>query len=290
MREPTSVGKALNVGRTISHMSETIDTYQRFAEYYDLEYDQYQDDINLYRQFAVEANGPVLELGCGSGRVLRALEDLGLPLAGIDPSPTMLALARHRVLPTTTLVEARMEDLRPGLLPSQKYWMAFSAINTFLHLPDADAQLAALAAIRSVVIDGGLLLLDLMTPDPAYLYGLDGRIALEYSGTLPEGERLDKWVARTHDLANQTIQTTVLFDTTDPVSGVVTRVADRYTTRYIHRWELEHLLVRAGWQLIALYGSYDLEPYRSESERMIALATWNDGPLTQAVKGAGFDG
>ncbi len=261
-------------------MAEKTDAYERFAEYYDLEYDHYQDDVDLYRQFAVEADGPVLELGCGSGRVLRALEGLGLPLAGIDPSPAMLAIARARLATETTLVEARMEDLHPGLLPAERYWMAFSAINTFLHLPDAGAQLAALASIRSVVVDGGLLLLDLMAPDPHYLSSLDGRVMLEFSGTLPDGRRLDKWVARTHDLASQTIATTVLFDTTDPVSGALSRAADQYATRYIHRWELEHLLVRAGWELIALYGAYDLEPYRSESERMIALATWNDGPLT----------
>lgn len=271
-------------------MVETIDAYQRFAEYYDLEYDQYQDDLDLYRQFAAEADGPVLELGCGSGRVLRALEDLGLPLTGIDPSPAMLRLARQRLSPETALIEARMEDLEPGQLPTPKYWLAFSAINTFLHLPNAEAQLAALAAIRSVVIDGGLLLLDLMAPDPHYLVNLDGRIALEFSGTLPDGRRLDKWVTRTHDLASQTILTTVLFDTTDPVSGAVTRVADQYTTRYIHRWELDHLLARAGWELIALYGSYDLEPYRADSERMIALATWNDGPLTPARKDTPADG
>lgn len=271
-------------------MSETIDAYQRFAEYYDLEYDQYQDDLDLYRQFAAVANGPVLELGCGTGRVLRALEGLGLPLAGIDPSPAMLALARQRVAPDTALVEARMEHLRPEMLPHTPYWLAFSAINTFLHLPDAETQLATLAAIRSVVVDGGLLLLDLMAPDPHYLAGLDSRVVLEFSGTLPDGRRLDKWAARTHDLASQTIQTTVLFDTTDPVSGALARITDRYATRYIHRWELEHLLARAGWEMIALYGSYDLEPYRSDSERMIALATWNDGPLSPAGKDVAADG
>jgi len=265
-------------------MSETVDAYLRFAEFYDLEYDQYRDDLELYRHFAVEANGPVLELGCGSGRVLRALEDLGLPLAGIDSSEAMLRLASGRLSADTTLVHARMEDLQATRLPDAPYWMAFSAINTFLHLPDADAQLAALEAIRSVVIDGGLLLLDLMTPDSLYLAGLDGRVTLEYSGTMADGRRLDKWTARSHDLERQIIHTTVLFDTIDPLNGVVTRIVDEYDTRYIHRWELEHLLARAGWQLIALYGSYDLEPYRADSERMIALATWNDGPLSPIRK------
>ena len=152
--------------------------------------------------------------------------------------------------------------------------MTFSAINTFLHLPDVESQVRTLNGLRRVVVQGGLLLLDLMVPEPHYLAGLDGRVVQEFSETLPDGHRLDKWAVRTHDLANQTIDTTVFFDTTDRVTGAVTRVSDRYLTRYIHTFELEHLLERTGWRLISLYGSYDLSPFTSDSERMIALATW----------------
>jgi hypothetical protein len=115
-----------------------------------------------------------------------------------------------------------------------------------------------------------------MVPEPQYLAGLDGRLQLEFSTSLPDGRTLHKVVSRTHDLSEQTIHTTVFFDLTEPSAGAVTRVSDSYVTRYIHRWELEHLLERAGWRLISVYGSYDLEPYGSDSERMIALATWGD--------------
>jgi SAM-dependent methyltransferase len=251
------------------------DPYLRFAAYYDLEYAAHTADLDFYREFAYQAGGPILELGCGSGRVLKALEETGLELTGIDNSPAMLALARGALDSDVRLVECAMDaaaectDLRRDY-----YWMTFSAINTFLHLPDAAAQLRALDGLRRLVVQGGLLLLDLMTPDPHYLTGLDGRVVHELSATLANGDRLDKWAVRTHDLATQTIDTTVFFDTTDAASGAVTRVSDRYETRYIHVFELEHLLERAGWRLISLYGSYDLSPYSSDSERMIALATW----------------
>lgn len=253
----------------------TFDPYSRFAAFYDLEYEGYDADLDLYRQFAVQANGPILELGCGSGRVLAALQDLGLPLTGTDNSPAMLAIAGNHLSPDIELTLCNMESIgNCADLRNRPYWMAFSAINTFLHLPDLDAQMDTLRGLRDVVVPGGLLLLDLMTPDPHYLANLDGRVQLEFSTRLSSGDRLDKWVMRTHDLATQTILTTVFFDTTDHLSGTVTRVADQYTTRYIHRFELEHLLERAGWQLVSVYGSYDLEPYHSDAERMIALATW----------------
>ncbi len=251
------------------------DLYQRFAAYYDLEYASHTADLEFYEQFALQAGGPVLELGCGSGRVLRALTDTGLELTGIDTSPARLAIADREVGRNARFVQCDMEAIGDcAELPPDHFWMAFSAINTFLHLQDVESQLRTLNGLRRVVVQGGLLLLDLMVPDPYYLSGLDGRVVHELSATLPDGHRLDKWAVRTHDLATQTIDTTVFFDTTDAATGVVSRVSERYLTRNIHHFELEHLLERAGWRLISLYGSYDLSPYTSDSERMIALATW----------------
>lgn len=251
------------------------DLYQRFAAFYDLEYAAHTVDLEFYEQFALQAGGPILELGCGSGRVLRALTDTGLELTGVDTSPAMLAIADRVVGAHARLVQCGMEAIDDCAdLPSNHFWMAFSAINTFLHLPDVESQVRTLNGLRRVVVQGGLLLLDLMVPEPHYLVGIDGRVVHELSATLPDGHRLDKWAVRTHDLATQTIDTTVFFDTTDALTGVVNRVTDRYLTRYIHQFELEHLLERTGWRLISLYGSYDLSPYTSDSERMIALATW----------------
>jgi SAM-dependent methyltransferase len=251
------------------------DRYARFARFYDLEFGSFVDDLDFYREFAQQANGPILELGCGTGRVLLALEDTGLPLAGIDDSAAMLVRARSRLRPETQLAEASMGEVATANLTNGPYWMAFAAINTFLHLETVAEQLTTLRALREVVVSGGLLLLDLLVPEPAYLADLDGRVQHEFAWMGAAGDRLDKWVSRTHDLATQTIHTTVYFDTTNARTGAVSRVVDRYTTRYIQRFELEHLLARAGWELVSLYGSYDLEPFHADAERMLALATWH---------------
>lgn len=259
-------------------MTTRQDAYERFNAFYDLEYAAYEDDIPFYLAFAQEANGPVVELGCGTGRVLQALEATGLPLAGIDSSESMLAVARGRVGREVVLARWDMRDIEHcPALTNGPYFMAFSAINTFLHLPDADAQVEALNSIRGIMVTGGLLLLDLMTPDARYLSELDGRPLLEFSGRMANGDHVDKWVVRTHDQAQQTIDTTVMFDVTSVENGTLTRVRDSYVTRYIHRFELEHLLHRTGWEIVSLYGSYELEPFDSSSERMLVLATWGSG-------------
>ncbi len=256
---------------------ENRDTYAVLSRYYDLEFDAFDADIDMYRQFASTTNGPVLELGVGSGRVLAELTDLGLPLTGIDSSRSMLDIARARLPSEVDLVECDMRRLdQPGTLPSGPYVFAFSAINTFLHLPDVESQLMTLNALRNVVLTGGLLMLDLFVPHPEYLVTLDGRLAHEFKTLLPDGTRIDKWAARTHDLASQTIDTTVFFDATSE-AGQVTRFVDRYSTRYIHPFELEHLFARTHWEIVSIYGGYDLESFDSESERIIVLATTNAG-------------
>ncbi len=247
--------------------------YTVLSQFYDLEYSVFDADLDMYRQFAERARGPILELGCGTGRVLEALAGVDYPVVGIDTSNAMLEIARSRVDADVTLVQRDMRacDVEP-LLPHGPFAFVLSAINTFLHLVDVRSQIETLESVRRVLAPGGVMLLDLFVPDPNLISQLDGRILLEFQHVYENGDRLDKWVARTHDLASQLIQTTVYFDVTSP-DGSVRRLVDHYSTRYVHLYELEHLLSRTGWDLVSLFGSYDLEPFGSHSERILALAT-----------------
>lgn len=252
------------------------DPYHLFAKFYDLEFAGVVDDLPFYQQFAVEAGGPVLELGCGSGRVLEALLDANVPLSGVDSSPAMLALARDRLKDAVELHLCPMQAIASLEFRHAPFWLAICAINTFLHLPGIEDQLQTLRAARQLVVPGGLLILDVFAPDPTYLAHLDGRITCEFSTTLGDGSQLDKWVARTHDLSEQIIETQVWYELCSPSDGSVRRFADRYAMRYVHRFELEHLLARAGWSIVSLFGSYDLEAYGPDAERMLVLATWHE--------------
>ena len=71
--------------------------FDRFAPFYDLEFGAFADDLPLYRGFAARGAGPVLELGCGTGRALLPLARDGFAVTGVDLSPAMLALARRKI-------------------------------------------------------------------------------------------------------------------------------------------------------------------------------------------------
>jgi hypothetical protein len=117
----------------------------------------------------------------------------------------------------------------------------------------------------------GFLILDLFNPDPVRLAAEDNRLSLDHHYTL-EGRQVQKFVASESDLATQTSYVTYIYDMFD-VEGQVTRRVMQFTLRWLYRYELEHLLARAGFVLRSLYGTYDLDEYNSASPRLIAVAS-----------------
>ena len=85
------------LGVTIITNSFLKDPFADIAQFYDLDLDGYVDDLFFYRQFVQDYSGNVLELGCGTGRVLEALIDLDVNLVGIDNSVSMLEIAKNRL-------------------------------------------------------------------------------------------------------------------------------------------------------------------------------------------------
>ena len=255
------------------------DDYDRFAPFYDLEFAEFADDWPLYRAFADHRGGPILELGCGTGRLVVPLAAAGYEVTGVDRSPAMLALARAAVeragvAARATLIESDMRML--AALDRRRFALAFCAINSFLHLATQAEQLAALDATFEHLAPGGVLILDCFPPHPDILDEYDGRLI--HAGTYHDpatGERIDKLSTTVLDSAEQRLDTTFFYDRLR-ADGRVARVAAPFTFRYVGRFELQLLLERAGFRDVTFYGSYDLDPFTAASDRMIAVAARPD--------------
>ena len=76
---------------------EHPDPYAAIPDLYDLEHATYDDDLDFYRNLAQSVDQPILELGCGSGRIVVPLAELGHDVTGLDSSPPMLARAAMAV-------------------------------------------------------------------------------------------------------------------------------------------------------------------------------------------------
>jgi SAM-dependent methyltransferase len=250
-----------------------VDPFEAYSRFYDLDYAEFDADLHLIEQFALHCGSPILELGCGTGRLLIPLAGSGYKVTGVDVSEAMLAVARRKVLANG--LDSRVALLRQDMRELEidtRFNLAFAAINSFLHMMTAGDQTAALLRIRQHLNPGGVLLLDLFHPDPGRLLDARGQVVLDKVLTDPDtGHRLMKFRTEVVDLEQQMIHTTLILDEVD-LEGRVERTLFSYPLRYLGRGELELLLRHAGFEIEAVYGSYDLDEFTGESDKMVAVA------------------
>ena len=247
--------------------------YDAFARFYDIFYEQRDDDLAMYRDLARGASGPILELGCGTGRVLVPLALEGHQVTGLDFSTAMLTIAQEKVnaAQVSEQVELVQGDIRGFDLASQ-FAMTIVPINTFMHCYNIDQQLACLGCIRRHLQPGGRLIIDVYHPDLESLLEADGRLMSE--GTVLDsstGHTIHHVYTRLLDIANQTQDITFIVEETDS-EGQARRTFFPFRMRFVYRYEMELLLRLAGYNLEAVHGSYDLESFESTSERMIFVS------------------
>ncbi len=250
-----------------------MNIYHDLAQFYDADLKGHTEDLSLYREMAQRTGGPILEMMCGTGRVLLPLAKAGFQLTGVDLSLPMLEIARPKIAAANLndKISLLHGDACTIALPQKHFALAFIALNSFMHLTKIADQLATLANMHRSLTSEGLLLLDLFNPDPVALAKEDNRMILDRQYKLNE-RLIVKFTASESDLATQTNILTYFYDELD-AEGHVTRQLSRFTIRWFYRYEIEHLLARAGFQLQAIYGSYELDSYTSESPRLLVVAS-----------------
>lgn len=139
-----------------------------------------------------------------------------------------------------------------------------------MHLETVRDQLACLSNVRRALTSRGMLVIDLFNPDPLAITREDNRLLLDREYDL-DGRHVQKFVAIESDAADQLSHVTYLYDETDH-DGRLTRSTMRFSMRWFYRYEIEHLLARAGFSVRNIYGSYELDPYLSLSPRLIVVA------------------
>jgi len=245
-----------------------MDVYEKLARFYDLQHAELTADLVFYMHFARQAGGAVLEMGCGTGRLLLPLVGAGIDVTGVDLSAAMLSLARSKLGDRVPLIEG---DMRTVTLPG-RYALIIISINTFMHLLTTADQLDALTNLARHLTSRGRLIIDLPAGDELAHQDPDARLTLEQTFLDPEtGHHVMKLVASRVDWATQCQEVTYVYDELLE-AGEVRRTVVPMTLRHVFRYELELLLDKAGYRLGALYSDYDLSPYGDGGPRMIAVA------------------
>lgn len=249
-----------------------MNDYDLIAPFYDAEHASFDEDIDLYLHYAEMQTGPLLELACGTGRLLIPLAAQGYTLVGVDYSQPMLDIARRRVQQEglesrITLAQQDMRSLNLG----RQFSLAFIALGSFAHLTSRKAQQQALAAIRKHVTLGGTFILDISNADIRYMEHLSGQLLHLGTWTLDDGTMLTHLISPASSHSDHLLELTHFYDQHRQGGPVNRTIAISYLA-LIERTEMELLLEQAGFAIKDIYGGYDLSPFSRESSRMVVIA------------------
>jgi SAM-dependent methyltransferase len=260
-------------------MTEMAALYDTFiAEYYDAApmVTQRTVDVRFYCQVTRQYGDPVLELGCGTGRIALAIAETGYRVVGLDISGRMLERAeeKRRALRVETrervhLVQADMTNFDLG----EKFRSIIIPFRPFQHLLEAEEQIHCLQSVRRHLAPGGRLIVDFFQTSAARIHDpifLKEHLLAEYE--MSEGRRVKLYERVTaYRRAVQQNDVEMIFRVKH-ANGREETLIMAWPLRYFFRYEVEHLLARCGFKVEALYGNFDRSPLGDESPEMIFVA------------------
>jgi len=249
------------------------------AEYYDATYNRrISKDVNFYIAYSKKANGRMLELGCGTGRVLIPTAAAGCQITGLDLSQFMLAKCREKlaqqpedVQKRAKLIQGNMTDFKTG----EKYSLVTLPFRPFQNLITAGQQKACLTCIHKHLEPCGLVVIDVFNPNPIRL--MPNPKYMEEMEDLPETLLPDGRKLRRanriagHHREQQYNDFELIYYISYP-DGRAERLVESFPMRYYYRYEMEHLLELCRFKVIDLFGDFDRSAFTGDSPEMIFVA------------------
>lgn len=237
------------------------------------------EDVAFYVEEARRSGGPALEAGCGTGRIALAVAEAGVEVVGFDVDAGRVARAdRSRARRADRGGERAgffVADMREVAV-ARAFDRVFVPFRGFQRLLEVGDQLAALERARAALVDGGRLVFDVYEPDPELLAdAAGGPTPLEPTGrevVEADGSRVVESFSRRYDPVEQRMDQTFVYERTDPDGRVASHAYEPLAIRILFRFEIEHLLARAGYEVEALYGGWNREPYAAPGEDLVWIA------------------
>jgi SAM-dependent methyltransferase len=150
--------------------------YDAIAGFYDAWSRSVTEDVSFYVEEALEAGGPVVELGVGTGRIAVPVALAGVRVIGVDSSPGMLEVCRRHAeaAGVADWIDLRLGDLRRPPVP-ERVRLVTAPFRSLLHLDDDAARLEALRAARDLLLPGGRFVFDVFSPSREDIEETHGR-------------------------------------------------------------------------------------------------------------------
>jgi SAM-dependent methyltransferase len=221
------------------------------------------DDLAFYQAQAQASDGNVLELGCGTGRLLWPLRQKGLNVEGLDASAAMLAACRAQGQALGLEAPLHLADWRSFNL-GRRFAALFLPFNGLQHLHSALDLDAFFAAVRAHLAPNGRLVLDLHLPQPAILArDPHERFGVEDGPQTPQGERAITEQS-SYDGPSQVLTQTWTLAAPDGSTRQLSLALRQFFPQ-----ELRALLLAQGFEVLGHFGAFDQEPLQPHSLKQV---------------------
>lgn len=246
------------------------------AAFYDLHSTGLDGDVDFYVKQASDAGSPVLELACGTGRIVIPVAEAGLDIVGLDASDEMLSVAREKTAQCTAEIQSHITlvngDMRDFSLDRQ-FRLIMIPFRSFLHLLTPTDQRQALLNIHGHLQSDGKLVFNVFDPSVDIIAGHTGpgRPGRQKQGTFthPEtGNRVLVWDSRTYMPGRQRVDVDYIYEVLDEEGRLLETSYNPISLRYVHRWEMQYLLELCSFEVEALYGDFQGGPFRHGGEQV----------------------
>ena len=254
------------------------DSYNSGAKHYDDAYSVKDDlvDRDFYLDLANEYGGPVLEFGCGTGRITLPLARQGADVTGMDVSHSMLEVLRAKLAKEPESVRRRTRvvegDFRTHYLGEQ-FSLVIIPFRPMQHMYTTEDQLAALQNARRHLTDDGILAFDVFNPYFDKILSGVGEEYLELEWRAQDGT--DRMIRRHFvkdeiDLINLNFSGRFIFRLCEG-DQVLSEEAQPLKMSFYTYPHLKLLFHVAGLESVGEFGSFDRKPIGPEAPEMIFL-------------------
>lgn len=258
-------------------MVDLIDEYSGVgADWYDYFELGQTGDIGFYRRESELTSGEILELGCGTGRVLIPIAQSGSSITGLDKSPKMLEIARKNLLRVEETAQSNINlvqgDMRSFSL-GRKFELITIPNRSFLHILTPEDQKSTLENIREHLCEDGRLIFNIPDPNLESIVSehkpIENPMRKHSEFINPEtGNTVLVWVTRNYDLTNQLVKQLYIFDEISNGGLLVNKYYTSLHLRLTFRYEMEYLLTLSGFKIDRLYGSFKKESFEQGREQI----------------------
>jgi SAM-dependent methyltransferase len=253
-----------------------LDRYSVSAKYYDEAYATLEDlrDLQFYLGMALRMGGPVLELACGTGRVLLPIARQGLKIDGVDSSPAMLDQLQQKLAREPQhireLAAISLGDLR-NYRSERRYALVIIPFRPLQHMYTVEDQLAALNTAVFHLAPGGLLAFDVFYPRFESLLAGVGVETLELEWTRKNHPTtvIRRYLRKESvDKINQNFSAQFIYRTYHEDKLIKEETAPLKMSYYTYP-HLRALFLLAGLDIVEEYGSCEKAPLDADSKEMV---------------------